>query len=121
MQLKIGLVEVEASDWERSLKFYRDVLGLEPLYLEKDHKWGQLKAGSITIGLNGNREAEYPSSPERAPVTVCFEVEGIEGVIAELERRGVRFHRKQLEEEGYKAAYFSDPDGNRLGIFEYTG
>lgn len=120
MKLKIGIVEVEASDWKRSVKFYRDTLGLDPLYLDEEHKWGQLKAGEVTIGLNGNRQAEYPSNPSRSPVTIIFEVEGIAEAIAALEGRGIEFHDKQLSgDEGYKIAYFSDPDGNRLAIFKY--
>ncbi len=47
---KLGLVMIVVRDMERSVAFYRDVLGLK-LLIHQDN-WSQLDAGNIIIGLH---------------------------------------------------------------------
>ena len=57
---KLGLVMIVVRDMERSVAFYRDVLGLKLLIHQEN--WSQLDAGNILIGLHPEGE-EVKVSP----------------------------------------------------------
>ena len=57
---KLGLVMIVVRDMERSVAFYRDVLGLKLLMQQPN--WSQLDAGNIIIGLHPDGE-EVKVSP----------------------------------------------------------
>ena len=132
---------------DRSVAFYRDVLGFELITEPTEVFSGEelsrgvgvpgaslrlaiFKAGEGTLEL-----LEYlsPQSPVERPMPpntlgamhVAFRVENIEQKVRELEAKGIKFHTPPnvVEEgplKGWKWAYFSDPDGITLEIVEYT-
>lgn len=135
-------IGVPVRSLERSLRFYQDVLGLEPEFLGED-------AGEKTSRLVGVPEAEISlaflrlgntylelleyRNPRGADhdrrncdvgaIHIAFEVPDLEEAYRRLEEKGVRFSTPpHLIERGPLAgcvtAYFKDPDGVQLEIFE---
>jgi catechol 2,3-dioxygenase-like lactoylglutathione lyase family enzyme len=52
---------------------------------------------------------------------MAFQAENIEDLYQQLKSEGVRFNSPPLlVREGFKAAYFHDPDGITLEIVEYA-
>ncbi len=109
-------------DMARARRFYEDQLALVPQGLRPD--------GKFTYRLGGTTLALFPK-PEGTKAehtALSFRVEHIEGAIAELKSRGVRFadydfpdfktveHVCVLGSE--KAAWFEDPEGNILCLHE---
>ena len=134
---------VVVSDLERSLRFYRDVLGLEVLE-RVDLIAG--KEASLGVGLPDARfelvhlgasdgptrlEMLHYFSPESRPLPpekrsndigtahAAFRVKNIDAYYKRLRERGVRFISEvQGSSTGERFCYFYDPDGAILEIIE---
>jgi len=132
------------SDIERSLTFYRDVLGLELVRRQT----GTAPYLAMVTGFEGVRLEiallqpadggsmlellEYVSHP--APATdratnrpgnghLCFKVDDVRGACAELRRRGVTLVSEPTEitagaHAGGWAVYLRDPDGFTVELYQ---
>ena len=134
---------VNVSDWDRSVAFYRDTLGLELLFGDGDASGEELdqntqlhdvhlRFGMFRLG-DGYFELIQYRQPVPAPndgvindtgrTHLCFKVDDIEAAYAQLSARGVAFNGRPLHItsgplDGCAFAYFPDPDGVLLEIFE---
>ena len=133
------------SDLERSIDFYRDVLGLElltePSPVFDDPQLGKglgvpgaaLRIATFAVGDDVVELLEYaaPPSPIDTPMPqnalgahhVAFRVDDIAAKVAELEDRGVTFLSpvNRVDEgvlAGWRWVYFRDPDGITLELVE---
>ena len=106
------------SDTEVSLKFYRDLLGLEVDDGRPDlgHPGAWLNIGASQIHL---LELPNPDPVEGRPEHggrdrhVALTVEGVDAVIERLEASGMEYTRSR---SGRKAAFCRDPDGNAIEL-----
>ncbi len=142
MILGIHHTGISVMDLDRSISFYRDLIGMELLW-RIDHKRGEalekvvgLKEVDVSYAMLEGRGGRIelfqyhspmgvPHPPER-PVCdngithVAFQVEGIQEVYRRLKEAGVRFHSEPQEvREGVTAAYMRDPDGIVVELVEY--
>ena len=102
-------------DWDAAVSFYRDTLGLKPLYVEQG--WAEFEVGT------GGRIALHARSTEHhaAPAThVSLQVRDLEGTVAELKRKGARVAEPVRHEEFGALASVTDPSGNLIGLYEPT-
>lgn len=117
-------------DLDRARRFYAERLGLEPV----DERPGGL------LYRCGGAEFALFASTGTSPGTftqMAFEVEDLDGVVAELKRRGVVFEEVDIPgfrtvdgiaevdgnyptkgARGERGAWFRDSEGNLLGIGE---
>jgi glyoxylase I family protein len=111
------------SDLERSIRFYRDGLGLVPAFdFKKDdgRRYGlYLKAGGRTFIelFEGRVEAKQENGSFRH---VCLEVDDIASTVETLRSRGVEVGETKLGMDQSYQAWFTDPDGNRFELHQYT-
>jgi catechol 2,3-dioxygenase-like lactoylglutathione lyase family enzyme len=129
---------ISTADLERSLHFYRDLLGFEPVL---DFSWdpgnAQMDAthrlrdtaGRVVLLRAGNSMVELfeyrspaPRSldPERrlcdhGLTHLCLDVDDVDAEVARLEAAGVPFHCPPVDYGTVKCTYGRDPDGN---VFE---
>ncbi|SRR5258706_6661723 len=111
-----------STNLERTKKFYTEMLGLT---IAKESRGGILfQAGK------GTKLYLYKRGPSKADHTLAsFMVDDLEKTIDELSEKGVVFEHYDFpglktdskgiavsEEEGEKAAWFKDPDGNILAV-----
>lgn len=102
-------------DMDKSVGFYRDVLGLS-LRTRMGEDWAEFDVGGTTVALHGTREGH---APPQDGATVVFEVDDLEGSMNALRARDVEFQGEVNEVPGYgRFVSFRDPDGNLLQIFE---
>ncbi len=80
---KLGLVMIVVRDMERSVAFYRDVLGLK-LLIHQDN-WSQFDAGNILIGLHPEGD-EVKVSPTTG-MSIGIYVDDMDQAVAEIRRR----------------------------------
>ena len=95
---------------ERARRFYEDKVGLTRIEAEV--------GGTIRYGCGGGTALalfERPTEPLDRTVA-AWEVDDIEKEVAELRSRGVSVDGVVTLPSGVKRAFFSDPDGNVLGI-----
>jgi len=104
------------SDLDRSIGWYRDVLGFDLLYRLEDNAWCELKTGveRVNVGLSQIEEAGG-----KGGATLTFGVEDIEAAKAELDARGVRQDGPIRDIPGLvRLLTFYDPDDNALMLYE---
>jgi len=107
---------VYVSDMDRSLVFYRDVLGL-PLKFASPG-WSEFNTGTTTIALHTTPARKAADQPGRTPAGVAqlgFTVEDVQSVYEALKAQDVPFSLPpQQQSSGVLLAVLRDPDG--LGI-----
>lgn len=142
-----GLVHsgITVSNLERSIEFYRDVLGLKVVKVEppRDSRSEMLGVNNAIVHIavlemNDSKESleliefKSPTPPNGygAPVNsigqvhLAFRTEDIETTISDMKKKGVEFVSDDYEEivdgplKGWKWIYFKDPDGVNLELIE---
>lgn len=106
-------------DFEQSLAFYRDLLGLCPEG-STDSGWASFECGSLLLCLCAFSES-MPYEPRllgSSPDQLLFRVADIDAAREELSRRGVAVAPVQLMSSTVRIAEFRDPDGRYLGLEE---
>ena len=109
------------SDFERSLAFYRDTLGLEVADLYDEPPYATLVSAGARLSLaeQGHQAEDRPgvamTAPEdaaKANVVIVLEVEDARAVHRELADRGARFLAEPYEPPWGGCRFFCiDPDG----------
>ncbi len=122
---KLDHCVITVTDWDRSNRFYRDVLGAE--LMPRGTGWAY-RFGDGQLNVHGPGEAGDPNA--RIPVPaggsdLCFEWPGpIDEAIAHLRRRGVAIEVGPVARNGAKgrgsSVYFRDPDGSLLEFISYA-
>jgi catechol 2,3-dioxygenase-like lactoylglutathione lyase family enzyme len=117
---------IAVSDLDRAKQFYEDKLGLET----KD-EWGgegaTLKSGDTLINVY---KSEFAGTNKATSLT--FQVDDVEKEVSVLKDKGIFFEHYDLPgleprgdlyvgENGFKTAWFKDPDGNILSLVEGGG
>jgi catechol 2,3-dioxygenase-like lactoylglutathione lyase family enzyme len=111
---KVGHIMLGVTNLERSLRFYRDTLGLSVQFAVEEFAF--LDGGGVTIVLRGTPNLGEPGDVMRTEVV--FAVDDIETAYRSLEGRGVEFRVQPRVVTGDRyAADFRDPDGHVLSIF----
>ena len=112
----LSVVYLYVRDLDRSLAFYRDVLGI-PL-AGSDGAWAEARLGSTRFALHALHSGA--GEPRSGTVRVDFEVEDIDQAAARLEATGVSVGEIQRERYGSHCT-FVDPDGYELELFQPAG
>lgn len=112
-----------ASDLERSIAFYRDVLGFTPAFEfrnDQGEKFGQyLHMGGRNF-LELFTGAVRPAADGQAFRHICLEVDDIRTTVADLTRRGVKCTEIKMGGDQSWQSWFKDPDGNDIELHQYT-
>jgi predicted enzyme related to lactoylglutathione lyase len=108
----VDFVCVPTQNFEQSVDFYENVLGLE-----KSKQWGQMHGqefenGTVTIAIMESEQFGLDFSPHSLPI--AFQVDDVEAARKELESKGVEFPADTLDSGVCHMAHFRDPDGNTL-------
>ena len=113
---------IAVKDLDRARSFYEGTLGLT----SKD-EWGgegvTLKSGDTLINVY---RSEFAGTNKATALN--FDVDDIDKEVSELKEKGVMFEHYDLPglerrgdlhvAEGFKTAWFKDPDGNILSLIE---
>jgi lactoylglutathione lyase len=112
---KLFAVALLVDDFDKSLEFYRDKLGLK--VKSQDGKFANFKLGETELAIFEKSEAtsmfaaEYMKSGGGA--VLGFQVEDVGETCKELKTKGIEiFEGPKTAEWGQTVAYFLDPDGN---------
>jgi predicted enzyme related to lactoylglutathione lyase len=106
-------VELRTAQWEQSVRWYREALGLRVMVRVVDDGYALLEAGETRLALIARRSPGPPSSRW----SLGFEVDDLEETIARLTQAGSTVSRPQRDPEGFREAVTHDPDGNTIRLF----
>ena len=116
---------IAVADWERSNRFYRDVLGAELVELELGRfafRFGEQQLNVHGPGSTPHPRAAHPVRPGNSDL--CFRWDGTaEEAAAHLAAHGVEVEEGPVERQGAsgrgRSVYFRDPDGSLLELIAY--
>jgi len=114
----IGQIHVSVSDIDRSVAFYRDVLGARFLFQVPQQAMAFFDMGGVRLYLGKPESPDFRSSP-----ILYFTVDDVDEAHRELRRRGVEFLDEphvvnRTESSELWMAFFRDPDGTNLALME---
>jgi len=118
---KLFAICLLVDDFEKSLNFYRDVLGLKVKSQEEKFANFQLGETELAIFQKDGAVAMFPEQHmgKGGGSVIGFQVENLEEAIGQLKMKGVEiFEGPKTTPWGQKVAYFKDPDGNIWEISE---
>ena len=104
---KLTTIVLIVKDMDRSVAFYRDVIGLK-LEMHTPY-WSSLSAGNILLGLHP--ESEKVKAQPGMGCSFGFEVEDIHSAVQELKSGGARVQVEPKHEDFGWLAIVADPDG----------
>src|SRR5208282_4698276 len=120
MKLKKLTPNLVVSNVEASLNFYRTVLGFQPGFTVPDappYVFGSVTSDSVEIFFNDHETVaeDYPAlgaKPIGGSLTLFIEVEGIEGVLAAVQKSGAKITMPLKDQfYGMREFAFEDPEG----------
>lgn len=143
--VRLTHIGICVSDWERSLRFYRDLLGftyrselqvagepsntllqldnveLRAIYLERDGTRIEL----LHYASPGHRGEPAPRPMNQLGLThLSLRVDNLAATVAELQRAGVRIlDRTRIDIPAFEAAavFITDPDGTLIELVQSPG
>ena len=116
--LGTDFVVYAVSDIERSIQFYRDVLGLQLDNFWQDVPWAEFKVPPTTLALFDPSKFDPGSSPKPGGAAIALAVEDVPAAAAELKEKGVNVIVAPFETPVCWNAYVLDPDGNMVGLHQ---
>ena len=123
---RVHHIAIICGDYERSKKFYTEVLGFKS---EQEIFREERKSYKADLSLNGQYIIElfsFPSPPPRPSQPeamglrhIAFEVDDIEKEILHLQEMKVFAEPVRIDEyTGKKFTFFADPDGLPIELYE---
>lgn len=112
---KLFAICLLVDDFDKSLEFYRDKLGIE--VKSQDGKFANFKLGETELAIFEKSEASsmFPAEHMKSGggAVLGFQVEDVSKACEELKSKGIEiFEGPKTTEWGQTVAYFLDPDGN---------
>lgn len=120
-------IAIIGSDYQRSKKFYTEVLGMKVLreiYRKERESW------KCDLEVNGNYQIELfsfvnpparVSRPEACGLRhLAFEVDNLDEVVSELQSKGIEVEPIRSDEtrESKRFTFIADPDGTPIEFCE---
>jgi predicted enzyme related to lactoylglutathione lyase len=108
----VDFVTISATDFQESVRFYGEVLGLPQSARYGSRDGAEFETGSLTLAVI--RSEDMGMTFEVSTHPIAFHVDDIEAARAELESRGVEFAADTMDTGVCHMAFFRDPAGNAL-------
>ncbi len=105
-------ITILVSNVDRALEFYTGLLGLN-LKKRYNEKYAEVEVNGFVLGLHRTDENVCLGN-----VSVGFRVEDLARQVAVLRSKSLIFSSPIEEGKGGKFAYFQDPDGTQLYLWE---
>lgn len=114
MDSRIGYVNVGVRELERSIAFYRDVLGFKLISSEPGFHYAAFEVGGLRFAIAASEKDGFTGQPTGNRHTgIGLVVEDVDAAHQELLAKGVEFTMPPAKQPwGGYMGIFSDPDGN---------
>ena len=114
----INHITYNVKDKDAALEWYQDVLGLMqiPKMVDSDRLyWLQIPSGAMVHII------ENPDAPSAPSHHTAFEVDDLDAARDTVIAKGVEVTEIQTRNDGQRACYLDDPDGNRIELCTKSG
>ncbi|HZD36749.1 MAG TPA: VOC family protein [Nitrososphaeraceae archaeon] len=117
---KVGTVILLVSDMERSVRFYKELLGLPVKTKTQSPDWVEFFNRETTLSLHAIKKTtanvDRRDTKLGTGTLVGFMVSDIDTTVQFLKENNVRFFKEPREEPFGKHAIIEDPDGHLISI-----
>ena len=110
----VDFVCVPTDDFDASVNFYENVLGLPRLKQWDNMPGMEFQAGNLTLAIMEPTAFGQDFTPHGLPI--ALQVDDVRAARAQLEERGVEFVTTIIDSGVCHQAMFKDPAGNTLGL-----
>jgi predicted enzyme related to lactoylglutathione lyase len=110
----VDFVTVPSADFDASMHFYGEVLGLPFVKRWGDRPGAEFQAGNLTLAIMDPTAFGQELRPHSLPI--AFQVDDVAAARAELESQGVQFVTEIIDSGVCHQAIFLDPTGNTLNL-----
>jgi catechol 2,3-dioxygenase-like lactoylglutathione lyase family enzyme len=111
---KVGAIILLTANMKKSIKFYKDTLGL-PIKT-KSADWTEFFSDGTVLALHpAKKKYKLRAGPN---MLIGFMVNDLDDLIKQLKRKKVKFFKKPKEEPFGKHAIILDPDGHLISIVQ---
>lgn len=114
----VGQIHISVTDLDRSVEFYRDLLGIPLMFVVAEQSMAFFASGDVRLYLGVPESEEF-----RSKAVLYFHVQDIDAEHERLTGLGVSFHdrphvvHKDATGELWMSA-FTDPDGHYLVLMQ---
>ncbi|MFW5998826.1 MAG: VOC family protein [Halanaerobiaceae bacterium] len=121
---KFDHTAITVSDLDKSIEFYRDILGCKIMGMidNENSKYIYLDAGGAVIELfyfdKKGKPLKESSNEDIGIKHLAFKVDDVDEIVDKLRQENVEIEVEPLETDGVKLAFFKDPDGILLEVIE---
>ena len=121
---RIDHIVLTAFDVQRTIDFYSQVLGMEPITFAGGRRGLAFGRQKINLHQAGKEFEPKALKPVPGALDLCFITETpLDEVIAQLESHGVAIAEGPVPKTGalgpMTSVYFRDPDGNLIEVSNY--
>jgi predicted enzyme related to lactoylglutathione lyase len=114
----VGQIHISVSDVERSVEFYRDVLGIQHLFTVQGQPMAFFASGDVRLYLGKPESADF-----RTHCVLYFNVDDIDAEHARLQEQGVAFNDQPhvVHRDGTSELWMAglnDPDGHHIILMQ---
>jgi predicted enzyme related to lactoylglutathione lyase len=111
--MKVGYLQIPVSDVKESANFFEKLFGKNKLFESPSHVIFNCDGVEIAI-ISGGQKGKKEGTKG-----IYFVVDDVDKVFNELKSRGVEFQGEPANESwGGRIVCFTDPDGNKYGIYK---
>jgi predicted enzyme related to lactoylglutathione lyase len=110
----VDFVCLPTDDFDASVRFYGEVLGLPQGKQWGDRPGMEFQAGNLTLAIMDPTAFGQEFKPHSLPV--ALQVDDVEAARETLTAQGVEFHGGIIDSGVCHQAFFSDPGGNTIGL-----
>jgi lactoylglutathione lyase len=131
VSLRYSHTRLLVADYAACFRFYRDVLGFEPVFGDETSGYADFATGEVTLALFDRHEmaetvgttGKPPETDAQDRVALIFSVDSVDVAYAELRAKGISFLAEPGDRPdwGIRVAHFRDPDDNLIEIFHSLG
>jgi|SRR4051812_8550484 lactoylglutathione lyase len=114
MDSRVGYINVGVRDLERSVAFYRDVLGFKLESSSPEFSYARFDVNGFRLGMGAGEVDQFTGRPPGGRHTgIGLTVQDVNAAYNELKGKGVEFPMVPAKMPwGGFMGIFSDPDGN---------
>ena len=112
--IKLGVVEIHVDNFEQSIQFYKERLGIPLIINEEDDKFAMFDTGETKIAV----WAVKGTKQRKGNIKLYFSTKNIENTVKQLQKKGVQFTSGIKKLHWGKRVSFVDNEKNEHYFYE---